>query len=1114
MDIILITFIIIYCSNVVADIRYYVTSNGSDTLLCGNSTFTACGTIDYVTLQIVKTVFGGNNNSYEIYVLGQNYNLLNTDDYCAGDHSLWTGSFTPPKQLTITFDPDHIQHLSDWYNKTQCDYAYRKRIVDNFKSQFQRYLFYAGKVDRIDDMVFTVNNLIFDHYLFGPTDELFGIASSHSHIRFVFNNCTFTNITVDNLNQISDVSVSEEEHPYRGVFHAFNIKFINCVFEDIFIIDSGNIYDGTFQINIAFINFEQLTSIFGAEINIQHCYFNNLFSVNAFIYIGYQSTQEMSSLLLMKYNTVSNISTFKSFIQIYNQIYVTTITINSSVFDNIQLGMLLYSFGANKVLLSDVRVTTPQLSKDIAMNTTVNFPDVYHLLYFWHAYQTVDIRNVSVVIKFNPHLSDNCADITSTFTSRDRFQSNYALMLVYCQPPIGFIISDSIIKMDSLHIYNDLDYESLVDYSNIVINSDWYLNFLYDNISISYQYIYPTFADGASYWGFIVNQKQMNITNLYIHGAGIHEQIISSGADLYIKNVYSDYKYYHESFDKHGIPFTTFLSVSAAAESSTQIIIDNAHVYGGRYGVRALAGTVKIINSTFEYMNVAVVEWNNVEQLTITKCKFEKIGAYYFVPETMEDLIGGNWDSPYSAMIIAGKHTIIQDSYFSFYNPHGYIIADPHWLFKLENQNSMLEIVGNTFEINFQGTLYTLFYNRYISWWNDFDWTRIGWESLFYNSSDPFFTYGLITVKQDTHLTFIGNTFNGNYLQSINTINTPLVYVDNGADDNCFSGNNISTYAFHLNSGHLGSCIRPNAIRYFDINECSDIGFGFVDDSVITQYLQDYGQISYFYNDLPAVNTFSLSHNTFLVLDSSTFYINNQDSSLTNTINSNILILDSVIEMNSSVTSPFDLLFNQNYCTIHCAKFLSCDTDDEKCIIQQLNIQCNGTNTTKNDFSVLMVDQVQIVNYYTPHSIILKPTEDYSPGTLLTINYVILDFAGTEITDEFSGRFDMKLFSKNLSFVSTLHIKHMNKDNICIGCDNIYIQSLNIDMHGQQFPIETNVMDNILLSYPFFINVRKCESGYGVTGTSKQCSLCAKGFINIYDNYNNSCFICENDLKG
>eukprot|EP01084_Bolivina_argentea_P152182 265507_1 len=293
--------------------KYTVSKNGIDSSDCGNET-NPCG-----TLYKVSTFKGEYSDDLEIYVLdGQNTteiinyvalnNTYNYDPCILKRLTIW-------RDVTISFNPQYIHDIYDWYPKHLC--------YSNGRQYVNEYLF-----DVTDDL--KLENLIITDYEITDVNGNYPlIHSDYRNYRYSIdvvslNNCSFKNITSSINDALIDVNYLEmrdtefisietvapifEVH-WGCYIQACQFKKISCygsLFEDqkynkhFYLIDTdihitkGNIYHSKGSSNFYMYNTTISTNQFARSVEDVLFYFDSIDVVkmdNVSVFYSYNISQ-------------------------------------------------------------------------------------------------------------------------------------------------------------------------------------------------------------------------------------------------------------------------------------------------------------------------------------------------------------------------------------------------------------------------------------------------------------------------------------------------------------------------------------------------------------------------------------------------------------------------------------------------------------------------------------------------------------------------------------------------------------------------------------------------------------------------------------------------------
>eukprot|EP01084_Bolivina_argentea_P202849 346509_1 len=706
---------------------FYVTASGEDRFDC-DINGQNCGTLRYASSR-ANYIAGSslyNVSRIEIIVQGQNPTAIRKYINNTGANPCVPHKFLPIgtdlTDVIITFDPQHIASMQDWYNISLCEQNTNTGIEEGFFWQS-------------DEGIFKViaNNLIIDNYVFN------GDALRPYYIAYLdtFNcyNCTFSNIIIHTSHYENFNAGLKSKR--AALISAGNAIFRNCKFINITYDSPINDYSefSFIEINSQY-EFNQPQNYGFSFIMNGNTEIENLNGLNSFIYLnlvaftGYLNAQIDN----VKFEQVSVVDTvirleFDAVAPDFHHISIT-----HCAFYNMNMGSVLKSSSINlgKAIISieNVNISTIQTIEGYLKNKQIlgkEIDDYYSLLVFDSDRDIININQVHIEYLYGHTIYWHCNDNQGSSSyaaylwySLENFlygvNVDYLVLIYECNHPIQFIDNVAILNINDLSATNDITDTIINEYRSFIIseirsqpyksNADIYIDFTFN---------YSTDGD----YGFIYNHDkgQVDIDGLYVYGSGIHETVIlSPDGKLSINNMMAIPETFCANndipceFDPDALQMNYWIRYNAADSVcfGQEIRVSNSYLFGAN--VQSLligGGEAYLHNITIQMSTTAIVASADISYLEILSSQFIDIGTWY--SSAIRRFYAYN--PIYIPMVLKSDIILIQDSIFSYISPYQFELFDATGFFQgvsldLTLDRQSISLINNVFEINDENVLY------------------------------------------------------------------------------------------------------------------------------------------------------------------------------------------------------------------------------------------------------------------------------------------------------------------------------------------------------------------------------------------------------------------------
>eukprot|EP01084_Bolivina_argentea_P287942 494129_1 len=1107
---------------------FYVSSTGKDS--CSGTVniqggTEPCGTLRQAVSVASFAVGYYNISKVEIIVQGQNpteikdyIDRIGTNPCIPGVLNTYITYF---EEITITFDPNFIHNMQDWYDKDLCESGTKSSKG-----------FFAQHINANYGII--INNLIFDSYIFeGRTSQPFYIVYIDT---FTCNHCIFSNIIISSDHHILDTYNQNNHEQFPSLIVSSVMKFSHSKFENIIYILSSDSY----EYDYSFIHVKLVTEInqdvesFG--VTMIDSSVTNIDKLNRFIDIYmYAAFGIPKGQFLITNSTFDNIFLFDTIF--YHNPYTlggsTNFIISNCDFFNLNLGSILHvGDGKLFITLSDINITTPQTIQNfIATKQSFGIIDTiddYSLFIFESKIDIINIRDVNIEYLYGHYLSQNCNSddriewaITWGLIEKHymRKDLDFIYFIFHCAIPIQFMHTLGTVDITYLSVSNDITDILVEEYKQFIIDEIQSLpGHIKDTIYINLQYLFEENT------GFIYNDGgELSIEYFYVYGIGVHDYIIfNPNGDLSINQMIAKPETYCTvtpcTYDRDALQIGTWVRFSAGDSkcSSDEFRITNSYLYGSAdQSIIVGSGYGYLHNITVDTAGMGIGADADCVYLEIISSQFIDIGPYYSASRYFLNA----YDDILSPFVLLSSELFIKDTIFSYIAPYQFNFFGTERWFNIVAESDTtrrITLINNIFEINDQNVVRPYPTNHSMHYLDEIDWERAAVDENYTVEIDLnkyFLLNGTMEIKDDVDITMINNEFrineNNLYVNetTLTDIDIPWIYINNTDGLICMSGNQFTNKAIHIYNGNVTSCVKPELLQYFDVEDCNSYGtFG---SSVINN---NHGQPNVFnINDNNVESIIIAEANSYIGLDNNIIHIKNtfNHTDLLHIMNGNYLFVDTII--NSS--SHHDIKINE-HCDVNCYSIVNNDFN----LISTLHVMCENTSDTfNNTVSIHEISEVQYKSHWSPYLIKIVPHNNgsYVPGEALSLNYSIYD-EYNNIIDVVNQEFILNFKSTNPEHLISSFQLVINSDGICTECRNgISFSAVTLDMVNQTYTFSGSVANNFAnINDLLTITVKSCPSGYGASGTRGLCDACARGYVNLVPT-EEPCYYCnENEIDG
>eukprot|EP01083_Nonionella_stella_P274686 932563_1 len=995
-----------------------------------------------------------------VHAIAHSANIYDVQLYVTGQFFHCLNYFHLPnaiRSLTITFDIDSV---TDWFP----DYCSRS-INIHISNMTQMVIF---------------NNLVINNI------ETINI-SRYETTALILNNCSFYNI--------SKFGIYSALPPYQQINQSY-ISFNEVLFSNM----SMNIYGAYVQMrNTDFRQIKGLTyartiltistpddTSLDLRFQMENCSVVDATDYDTFILFSGQNIHSNIRLLSIHNTSFIDVDSYKTLIKssAFLETATVAIYIESCGFLYINAGAILVAKGSHSITMKDVSITTDQ------------------------SVQNVEYDDLLSLFLFDTNVNADIMNITLKYLNQLRgcvlgFKPGYSpvgdMYTYVCHDPIQLMTSRGVTHVDTFVVSNDIQYDTKYTHYPKCSSGYNYCEFYFNSI----------LYDGD--YGLIHNYGELTIHNFEIQGTGIYSQLIKNKGFVLINNTQSRYDYYHDEFDPYTLNIHTYFRNDGDVLCGGSLRIHNSYIYGtSLYAIISSGRELFVQDTLIKRCKLALYTLPQSTSLYVDNVQFIQVGAWYF---SMSAILLSDEIGP--AIFVTSQHSIIKNSYFSFYDAWGFIVSSVELFTALlfgsldyTNNTYHTALINNTFELTTDGGIFTVdwllgaveLYRR-ITGVTD---VRSAWSLSFggqqsiktylsrFNTFDiAFLLNGLLTFDKFSTAELIGNTFHGNdaLLQNLTSIDIPFIYIDNN-NVNCMSSNTISGYALHLVSGNVTSCHRPSLIDIIHNSVgCWDGGLGLLDDTytqtdTMDQFIATDNNIAY---NIPLISI--VSPQSVYAAENISFSLNT-----TNEIRPDEYVL---MNLTSGTVLLFDMIFDENMdiygsnCAVNCHQMIN-NTLNPQGIYQFYGV-CG--DTALNESSSILNGRSGFKTHNSPHLIELTYDKEYYPGARLYIDHIIVDIHNNTITD-YSHEITVKLFAEELSIDLEISI---DGNGNCLKCkQGIYFQTIDIEDVGTNFTIATSVHNNELQINDIQFDVIGCPVMFGKTSaSSQQCELCGTGYLSL-----------------
>eukprot|EP01084_Bolivina_argentea_P124583 220759_1 len=486
VDKLLTIFFCLFTTSAVSQL-IYVSQNGNDTNDCGWNVEHSCGTLRFASWLVI-------NNDEEVFASiiihdGQNEDAIKI--YTNSNPSPmyhpclplpFDFNFNIKKEITITFNSQHIEKMRDWFSNI----CYNITIHTTLE-YYKQWLFQS----RRGRPVVAINNLRADNY--NTYDIQYGTLFDIGYAHFSCNHCIFENINFSvNMPAIS-MTISE------GCLSLINTNIIN-VFSSYYFIDHNGSSVDLYNVSVVNSSFGQsvialshqsviTTSVYTTSLNIFGCTFVNI------------STQT---------SIVDNIYAGSSITSIIN--------ISNTDFTNILSGGIIQTvpFAVTEIHVNDIFISTQQVRN----NTEV--------LFLFYDYITVTFSNV--IVSYYYDLMTNCNDIRFICINPIRLIENYGKLKMY-----GTNLFKINVTLSDYYQYRDRFNLSTWRYLRF---EDDHQEALIYNFAVLYIHNLKIHEIAFGVTIFTSHAGDMRLYNVTMHTSGFHPSMLQPSSIIYSFDTY------------------------------------------------------------------------------------------------------------------------------------------------------------------------------------------------------------------------------------------------------------------------------------------------------------------------------------------------------------------------------------------------------------------------------------------------------------------------------------------------------------------------------------------------------------------------------------------------
>ena len=1029
--------------------------------------------------------------------------------------------------VTITFDPNYIKSMEDWYPIDLCERNYNLTYGESFF--LERYLTGAG-----NGVSITVNNLIFENYVFdGDKLRPYYIAYLDT---FICNNCIFSNIMIGNDHYTQFNNGSFNKRP--ALISGGNIVLRNCRFSNITYqtIANGQEFFFIFVDSVRWT--ENIPRSYDFSFTLSESDVNNINGMDGFIYFHPVTITTGEVIANIKDTKFEEISTPGSIIKYHTEVVPTSshkFNIIDCAFLNINLGSILraYSnYGSTIFTLNNINITTAQTIEsylDYQQLLEREEIDYYSLLIWENEDDIVYINHMNVMYLYADNIYSYCVDNNGDptystylwYTAQMTFELDLGFLLLsyHCEYPIQLIDNVAYLQMVDISAANDITHQIINEYKSFITREVENFASIVSRDNVYIEFNYNLWIDDI--YGLIYNhgKGELNLIGMKVYGSGVHDAIIyNPDGILSVENLISIPDTYCAAGDHLceydpdtlKIQFWILFNGANAVCSGTELRVSHSYLFGANAQAIVIGGGEAYIhNVTIEKSTVGLVTNPAVTYLEIVSSQFIDIGTWY--SSSRHRLTAYN--PVYVPMVFTAQDILIQDCVFAYVSPYQFEIFDSTGYYARITSSSItvrktVKLINNIFEINDINVLYTYPSNESSLWLTEAADTH---DTLSDLTSQHFVMDGIMPIPNGMDLTMINNQFDINqdnhYVDESTLIeyDLPWIYVqqdENGTDSEvCMSGNEFINYAIYLEEGSITSCVKRELLNYIHTDNCSDYGtFGSISTYALELNQRRPNIFDVYYPRLKSI--IEASENTYFALDNTQINVYGDGYNILMSEEGNILLVDTII--NGSDEYRIEL---NNDCEIHCYSVLN----DAPNFIPALDVECS--DVVDNETSLIDdLVEAEFRSHFSPNLIIVSTINDstYFPSDRLKLVYSVFDVYGNEIQNV--GQY----FAVNFESVSTSQRFEINIDENgkCVECESgILFPGITLDDVGQTITFSGSVNNNaMIIDHLINITIIPCPSAFG--SNNNQCDLCSRGYFSLLPS-NDSCYYCNQaDLDG
>eukprot|EP01084_Bolivina_argentea_P263221 445417_1 len=634
--------------------QIYVSKHGNDTVGCGETVRSACGTLYYASL-LADNIMQASIILHD----GQNSDIINNYFFnkTITEYNHPCLPITISYNLTLTFNDEYIHQMNDWFQKGVC--YNNNHSVTQWANVNRNYFFNVDDSPDSKIIFLKINNLYLDNYAITPqvshNSIPTGIFSASADDQFnemvVTNTIQCRNCQFKNIHIRIDTTYSYSQPVFS--FLLSSLHLINSTVVNV-------IYIGKTFINTEFGNVKL------NNVSVVNSHFDSIFISFHAYYV------DQSSYIEIQQSTFTDISTVKAII--FNEFWVSFIYIYDTIFDNIISGAIFGYNGQNPFVSDNSTDDNIDIANIfISTSQTRQKNELFALFNFGSAAKAV-FRDITVEYYYD--LFDNCFQPETAELCIDSifFGCVPADTTHICHDPVPLIISNGNVLINGHNLCEiTLTLQDFYEYQNA------------QNLSATeYEHFNLQFYGGHAW---IENGGKLIINNLIIKELPFGNAMFESYGILSLYNI----TMIHSGFDPNMLQSNAIINLFEGS-----LTINNCSFIGGKYFMinASQSDSIYVSDSILMNGNIGMATLG-VDQITITNCELYRLGTYYGAPNFLRDSF-----TDVETIIFLYSHIItFQENILSFFNPGGFMAS---------GYNSNITMANNIFSVNYTH----LFYNE------------------------------------------------------------------------------------------------------------------------------------------------------------------------------------------------------------------------------------------------------------------------------------------------------------------------------------------------------------------------------------------------------------------